>query len=103
MADYEFIIPGDTNGDGVVDGLDYDNLVGELGMTEPPDILTADFNNDDRVNLEDFAILRGRFGFGVELALDGEFGATTPEPATLGMLVLGGLLAVRQRKRGECK
>ena len=106
VADYEFMIlesdtPGDTNGDDIVDYSDLNNLVAQFGG--PPGGKSADFNGDDIVDLEDFAILRGNFGFGVESSLDGELGATTPEPAMMPLLALGGLAVIRRRKRGECK
>ena len=88
---------GDTNGDGIIDQLDYDNLVAQFGG--PPGTDSADFNGDDRVDLEDFAILRGNFGFGAESAPDAEFGATTPEPTTLSLLALGSLAVLRRRRK----
>ena len=103
VADYEFIIPepdtpGDTDGDHDVDVIDYGNMVAQLGGA--PGVKSADFNGDNFVDLEDFAILRGNFGFGVESAPDAEFGAITPEPTTLGMLALGGLVVLRRRRTG---
>jgi len=106
VADYEFVIPepdtpGDTNGDDIIDYSDLDNLAAQFGGA--PGIDSADFNGDNFVDLEDFAILRANFGLGVESAPDAEFGAITPEPATLSLLALGGLALVWRRKRGECK
>jgi len=88
--------PGDTNGDDIVDSLDYDNLIAQFGGV--PGVESADFNGDGFVDLEDFAILRGNFGFGVS-SPDAEFGATTPEPATLMVLALGGLAVLRKRRK----
>jgi hypothetical protein len=56
-------IPGDTNGDNIVDITDYRNLVAQFGG--PPAEDSADFNGDGIVNLFDFAILRINFGTGV--------------------------------------
>lgn len=89
--------PGDTNGDHIVDDSDYGNLIAQFGG--PPGLDSADFNGDDIVDLEDFAILRGNLGFGVASAPNGEFGAATPEPATLTLLALGSLAVLRRRRK----
>jgi len=94
-------IPGDSNGDGVVDNLDYDNLMAQFGGA--PGVDSADFNNDNLVDLEDFAILRGNFGSRVAPAPDAESGATAPDPATLTLLALGApALLARRRRRQPC-
>ncbi|MDP6547078.1 MAG: PEP-CTERM sorting domain-containing protein [Phycisphaerae bacterium] len=93
------VIPGDSNGDGVVDDVDYDNLMSQFGGTPGAD--SADFNGDNVVDLEDFAILREHFGFRPVTAPDAEFGAPVPEPVTV--LLLGGMAApfVLRRRRRE--
>ena len=92
---------GDTNGDGIIDELDLGNFVAQFGG--PPDLESADFNGDNFVDLEDFALLRENFGFGVATAPDAEFEATTtPEPATLFLLALGGIALLGRRKCGMC-
>ena len=88
--------PGDTNDDDIVDGFDLANLVAQFGG--PPDVESADFNGDNFVDLDDFSILRAYFGSGVVAAPDAEFGATTPEPATL-ILMATGLPLLLKRKR----
>ena len=45
----------------------------------------GDFNADGTVNFADY------------LVLEAEFGKTTPEPATIGLLVLGGRGLLRRR------
>ena len=94
-------VPGDTDDDRDVDDVDYGNLVAQFGGT--PGVDSADFNGDNFVDLEDFAIQRGNFGFGVAPAPDSEFAvATTPEPATITVLALGvggSALARRPRRR----
>ncbi|MDP6634998.1 MAG: right-handed parallel beta-helix repeat-containing protein [Phycisphaerae bacterium] len=55
-----FVLTGDTNGDRAVDDLDYDALVSQFGMSGSG--LAADLDGSGRVNLFDFAIMRGAFG-----------------------------------------
>jgi len=86
---------GDTNVDDVVDGRDYANLVAQFGG--PPGDQSADFNGDGIVDLDDFAIQRANFGLGAASAPAGESGTTTPEPATLVLLVFGGMAVVGRR------
>jgi|GEM_PF-2297795 len=58
--------PGDTNGDGMVDDSDYNNLVAQFGGA--PGVESADFDDDGRVDLGDFAVMRANFGAGVTSA-----------------------------------
>jgi T5SS/PEP-CTERM-associated repeat protein len=92
--------PGDTDGDHDVDELDLANLVAQFGG--PPDAESADFTGNVFVGLEDFAIMRDNYGFGVPTAPNAGPAATTPEPATL-ILLAGGLplLLKRHRKSGR--
>lgn len=81
-------VSGDTNRDFLVDHLDYANLIAQFGGA--PGAESADFNGDGFVDLEDFCILRKYYGSGVVAAPGADLSATTPEPATLIML-LGGI------------
>jgi len=90
---------GDTNGDHRVDTLDYSNFVAQFGG--PPGAESADFNDDNSVDLEDFAILRSNFGFGVGSAPDVQAATAAPEPGSAAMLLLGfGAVAARIKRRG---
>jgi len=79
--------------------------------------LPADFNQDLKVSFADYLILESNFGktlrdkftgdangdgkcsFADYLLLEAEFGhTTTPEPATIGLLVLGGIGLLRKRQ-----
>ncbi|MDP6545615.1 MAG: PEP-CTERM sorting domain-containing protein [Phycisphaerae bacterium] len=94
----EPVTPGDTNDDDIVDHLDLSNLVAQFGG--PPGIESADFNDDDRVDLVDFTIMRDNFGFGV-VSSPGVISEAImmPEPGTLGLLSVAGLLAMFRRRR----
>ena len=54
------VLPGDADQNGVVDNGDLEILIGDFGLTGTG--LTADFDGDRRVALEDFGILRDNFG-----------------------------------------
>ncbi|MDP6633722.1 MAG: hypothetical protein QGG42_02390 [Phycisphaerae bacterium] len=90
-------VPGDSNGDDVVDDLDYDNFIAQFGGA--PGANSADFNDDDVVDLADFAILRENFGAGVASAPDIASVGEAPEPAVLTILVMGGSALLARRRR----
>ena len=52
----------------------------------------SNFNCDDVVNATDLAILAANFGFAAPT------GQAIPEPATLGLLALGGLAMLKRKK-----
>jgi len=96
------VVPGDTDGDEDVDLTDYDNLLAQFGGPPPggPTDPDADFNDDGMVDMTDFEELRAHFGTGVPPAPEGGLGATTtPEPATMGLLALGGMFVLKRRRR----
>jgi hypothetical protein len=97
------VIPGDVNGNGVVDASDYviirDNFNG-TGKTKA----TGDVNGDTVVNFLDFRIWKnnrtGGVGAGGDLEL--AFGQHVPEPSSLFLALLGvaALARVTARRRG---
>ena len=88
-------LPGDTDEDWDVDIDDYNNFLAAFGGAGDGH---TDFNEDGLVDLEDLAIQRNNFGFGVLSSPGAESGATTPEPASAALLLLG-LGAVARRRR----
>jgi hypothetical protein len=83
--------PGDANKDNIVNIIDlgilatnYDTLT---GMTWDQ----GDFNNDGSVNIVDLGILATEYDW------VGTAGASVPEPMTLGLLALAGLM-IRRKK-----
>jgi len=86
-------IPGDTDDDSDVDATDLDHLVAQFGAAAPLGPISADFNGDDMVDIEDFAVMRGNFGFGVEPVGAGEFDGETHSTPEVGTLVLLGAAA----------
>lgn len=82
-------LPGDSNGDGLVDLLDLDILGANFGDS-PATFAQGDFNGDGTVDLLDLDLLGANFG-----ATSGT--TAIPEPAALGLL-LAGLAALRSKR-----
>jgi autotransporter-associated beta strand protein len=92
-----FALPGDTNGDKVVDAADYVTLKKNFGAGPGAagKETIGDFNGDGNVNYADLQTLMGAMGTGSS----GGAPATTPEPATLGLLAIGALAMLRRNRR----
>ena len=85
---------GDTDGDGVVGSSDYETLVGEFGLRGGIGALMADLTGDSRVDLIDFAIMRGASGNSV-------LAPTIPAaPETSSAAPVAALQAVGERVMG---
>jgi len=93
--------PGDATGpggvpDGTVDELDLALFETQLGMRAPDQ--SCDFDGDGDVDLDDFATLRAEWGWTATPAPEPP-ASETPEPATMSLLAIGGLLVLRRRRR----
>ncbi|MEM7680781.1 MAG: glycosyl hydrolase 53 family protein [Planctomycetota bacterium] len=83
-------LPGDANGDGAVDLLDFDVLAQNFGSATSAGASSGDFNGDGAVDLLDFDVLAQNFG--------ATSPGVVPEPASAALLGLGCAALVRTRR-----
>lgn len=81
----------DTNGDGVVDAADYIILKRNMGQSANSGPSYGDFDNSGTTDWDDLQTLISGMGAGGGVS-------SVPEPATLGLLALGALAAIRRRR-----
>ncbi|NTX04437.1 MULTISPECIES: VWA domain-containing protein [unclassified Myxococcus] len=62
-------IPGDTDGNGCVDSVDYRFMLANYGLRVPPASPAADFNGDRVVDFTDYSIVLGNLGRGCNSVL----------------------------------
>ena len=84
------LLEGDANRDGVVSVGDYSSVQGNFGNTGIAGIL-GDANGDGVVSAGDYASVQANFG-NTTSAMN-----PTPEPATLSLLLIGGIALLRRR------
>ncbi len=84
------LLPGDTNGDEIVDLNDLNNVRNNFGGTGTP--ILGDTNGDHLVNLEDLNAVRNNFG-----ATGGA--QAVPEPGGFALLAIGGLMVLANGRR----
>ena len=95
-------LPGDANFDDTVDLADFGILRQNFGRSGAGvGWGSGDFDGSGAVNLADFGILRANFGKGDTAAAAAAAAAfaTIPEPASVGLLGLGGLALLACRRR----
>ena len=82
---------GDVNGDHLVSADDYVSVQANFGNSGVPGIL-GDANHDGLVSADDYASVQAHFG-------DTSGGmSAVPEPATLGLLLIGGMAMLRRKR-----
>ncbi len=89
--------PGDANGDGIVNLADL-QILGDNWQSTTATWAEADFTGDGNVNLADLQILGDNWGYGVspDVSFDEALaGIVIPEPTSLALLAVAGLLALR--------
>jgi len=85
---------GDANNDGLVNIGDLGVLAGNWGGGPGMTWFQGDFTYDGMVNVSDLGILAGKWGWS-----KGAGGLAIPEPATIGLLALGGLALFRRSRK----
>lgn len=85
-------IPGDTNGDGVVDLTDLNNVLNNFGVNATGN--PGDDNGDGTVDLTDLNDVLNNFGSHAASAL-----SSVPEPTTLSLCALGATSLLARRRR----
>lgn len=95
-------LPGDYNGDGVVDPADYIVWRKNVGDTT---LLVADGNNDHHVDDGDYAVWRQNFGKTWQSLAYGAGGGTAntfvPEPSAAVLVALASFCALARRRRNR--
>ena len=86
------IVPGDVDADGDVDLDDFDLLAANMQMAVEDGSNDGDFDENNFVDIVDFAIMALNMGFG------GPDEVLLPEPASIMLLGLGGIAALRRRR-----
>jgi len=87
-------IPGDADGDGTVNTLDFNVLAGQFGQNLSG-FQNGDFDGDAVVGSIDFNLLIANFG-----RSQSSLGVVVPEPTSFGMLLAGaGALGMLRRRR----
>lgn len=91
----KYTLSGDANLDGVVNTTDFNALAANFNGSSKV-WLSGDFNYDGQVNALDFNALASDFG--APLPSAPTLGALVPEPASLAMLSVTGILLRRRRR-----
>jgi hypothetical protein len=88
----EVLLPGDSNFDHQVDVVDLGILATNYGALSGVSVQNGDFNGDGTVDVVDLGLLATSYGQSYSA------GDIVPEPASLALLMFGGLMANRRKR-----
>jgi hypothetical protein len=88
VSDVTIRLLGDADLNGVVDAADYIALKLNMGKMGNAVLADGDFNGDGDVDLDDLAILQAAM-------------ASTPEPGSLALLLVGAATVLARRRRSR--
>jgi enediyne biosynthesis protein E4 len=86
------VIAGDLDGDGFVGVADLNLVLGNWNQSVPPGNPLADPSGDGFVGIDDLNLVLGNWNVGTPPGA-----GAVPEPATLGLVALGGVTLLRRR------
>ncbi len=96
-----YTLAGDANLDGKVNASDFDALASNYGKSGANLWTKGDFNYDGLVNVVDFNLLASNYNAALSapaLSAPAPLGTLVPEPGTIGLVSLLGLLPLRRRR-----
>jgi hypothetical protein len=92
--------PGDTNGDGVVDLLDYQAIITHMNLTGTT-LAEGDVTGDGSVTIADFRMWKDRREDITGAGGGGIGGPAVPEPSSFGLAVAVAAFLTAHRRRGQ--
>jgi hypothetical protein len=94
------VLPGDYNGDGIVDASDYDVWRKNSGLTGGATYANGDGNRDGNVTLADYTIWQSHFGQTASgTGASSGLATAVPEPSSLALVIIGICLLARRPTR----
>ena len=96
--DVAALIPGDADGDGDVDGDDFNAWGGNFPTASGATLAQGDFDFDGDVDGDDFNVWGGNFPYPAPAPGIASAVSDVPEPASIGLIGLGGLALLRRRR-----
>ena len=101
VVSYAAAMGPDFNGDGVVNGLDLNIWLANVGITSGASVVQGDADGDGDVDGHDFLVWQLNLGPypGAGAGSGSELSGAVPEPTVLGLLLFGGFFSLPLRRR----